>query len=305
MNNPTLNGWLSWSYNDVPYSYRKSKDDVYNFHVNMPDNLTVKSYYEEIYDNSRAMRDYFTGQFDVLLSGGIDSEVIVRTFKDLGIKHNTYIFRYEDDLNYREVLSATDICHCLNIPYTIVDLNLRKFFENEAYDLFKNSGCIRAGRLPHLKFFDYLDNIPVMGEGEGYWWREAGPDYDTKSQWLFPIHESNHNASMYLHKLGRENACDWYEFTPSFIKSFSQLPVVQQLINDEHVGKQSTWSSRVPIHRVLWPDIKDKGKLTGYEQYSSPGICPEFMTELQKVMEEEIGYGTEYWYTPEELSKII
>lgn len=305
MKNPTLNGWLSWSYNDVPYSRRVSKEDVYKFHITIPNNLVVKSYYEEIYDNARAMRDYFSGQFDVLLSGGIDGEVIVRTFKDLGITHNTYIFRYEDDFNHREVASATDICQCLNIPYKIVDLNLRKFFENEAYDLFKASSCIRAGRLPHLKFFDYLDNIPVMGEGEGYWWRDAGIDYTNKSIWRFPMNESNHNASMYLHSLGRENICDWYEFTPSFIKSFSEINVIQELINDKHMGRQSSWWTRIPIHRQLWPDIKDKIKLIGYEQHASPGTYPEFMTDFQKVMEQEIGLGQEYWYTMDELAKII
>ena len=153
MKNPTLNGWLSWSYNDVPYTYRTSKNDVYTYHVNITKPVIAKSYYDEIYNNARLARDYFTGEFDVLLSGGIDSEVIVRTFKDLGIKHNTFIFRYEDNYNYREVASAIDICTCLNIPYKIIDLNLKKFFETDAYDLFKDSGCIRAGRLPHLKFF--------------------------------------------------------------------------------------------------------------------------------------------------------
>lgn len=305
MKGPTLNGWLSWSYNDIPYSCRTTKDDDYKVHVNIPQNLTVKSYYEEIYDNSRTMRDYFSGDFDVLLSGGIDSEVIVRTLKDLGIRHNTYIFRYEDDLNYREISAAIDICQCINIPYKIVDLNLRKFFENEAYDLFKASGCIRAGRLPHLKFFDYLDNIPVMGEGEGYWWRDGGINYNESSIWRFPMNESNHNASMYLHKMGRENVCDWYEFTPSFIKSFNQLPIIQETINDNHVGKQSSWWARIPIHRQIWPDIKDKGKLIGYEQYAPAGTYPPFMTELQQVMEKEIGPGQEYWYTQDELNNFI
>jgi hypothetical protein len=71
MKSPTLNGWLSWSYNDVPYSTRTDKNDVYKFHINV-DIPQAKSYYEEIYDNSRAMRDYFTDEFDVLLSGGIE-----------------------------------------------------------------------------------------------------------------------------------------------------------------------------------------------------------------------------------------
>jgi len=305
MKRPTLNGWLSWSVNDVPYALRKSKDDVYKFHISVNNLSKVKSYYEEIYDNARAMREYFSGQFDVLLSGGIDSEVIVRTFKDLKIKHNTFIFRYENNFNYKEVNSAIDICQCLNIPYKIVDMNLQKFFETEAYDIFKASGCIRAGRLPHLKFFDYLDNIPIMGEGEAYWWRKGGGDYSVSSEWIFPMNESNHNCSMYLHKLGRENICDWYEFTPNFVKSFNQLTIIQDLIRNRIVGKQSSWSARIPIHCVLWPDIKYKEKLIGYEQDSPAGTYPQFMIDMQKIMEDEIGTGSEYWYTKEELDQLI
>lgn len=305
MKNPTLDGWLSWNFNNVPYSIRTSKNDTYNFHVNIKNLNKAKSYYEEIYNNARAMRDYFTGNFDVLLSGGIDSEIIVRTFKDLKIKHNTFIFRYKYNYNYRDVNSAIDICKCLNIPYKIIDIDLKKFFENDAYDIFKKSGCIRAGRLPHLKFFDYLDNIPVMGDGEVYWRRKQEIDYSKKSEWLFPINESNHNCSMYLHSLGRENICDWYEFTPNFIKSFNQLPIIQNLINDNIYGKQSSWSLRLEIHRVLWPDIKDKVKLIGYEGKKFPGIYPEFIIKLQKTMESEIGPGTEYWCTFNDLNKII
>ena len=305
MKNPTLDGWLSWDFNNIPYSIRTSKNDTYNFHVNIKNLNKVKSYYKEIYDNARAMRDYFTGEFDVLLSGGIDSEIVVRTFKDLKIKHNTFIGRYKYNYNQRDVNSAIDICECLNIPYKIIDIDLKKFFENDAYDIFKKSGCIKAGRLPHLKFFDYLDNIPVMGEGEAYWWREKGTDYSKKSEWVFPINESNHNCSMYLHSLGRENICDWYEFTPNLITSFNQLPIIQNLINDNSYGKQSSWSSRLEIHRVLWPDIKDKVKLVGYEGKKYPGTYPNFIIELQKTMESEIGPGTEYWYTFDNLNKIL
>ena len=171
---PTLDGWLSWSFDDIAYSQRTDKNSVYKFQVNKRLTLPVESYYKEIYNNARHMRDYYSGTFDVLLSGGIDSEVVVRTFKDLGIKHNTFIFRYENNYNYRDVDSAIEIATSLGIDYKIIDFPLQKFYENDAYDLFKKSKCIRSARLTHLKFFDYLDNIPVMGDAEPYWKRVLG-----------------------------------------------------------------------------------------------------------------------------------
>lgn len=301
-----LNGWLSWSFNDVPFGLRKNKNDVYKFKINpLKVSEPVKSYKEELYNNARLMRDYYVGKFDVLLSGGIDSEIVVRTFKDLMIPHNTYIFKYENNINYKDVTSAIDIATSLNIPYKIIDFNLEKFFNTDAYDIFQKSGCIRAGRLPHLKFFDYLDNIPIMGDAEPYWLRILENDYSKKSDWIFPFNESNHNASMYLHSIDRANVCDWYEFNPNLIKAFNELPLIQDLINDKVPGKLSCWTSRIPIHAEIWPDIKHKHKLTGYEGNNFTGVYPEYIIKMQNYMTDQIGEGNEYWVTYNELNKLF
>lgn len=301
-----LNNWLSWSYNDVPYGLRTSKDDVYKLNINAS-SITepVKSYKEELYNNARLMRDYHVGKFDVLLSGGIDSEVVVRTFKDLMIPHNTYIFKYENNINHRDVTSAIDIATCLNIPYKIIDFNLEKFFETEAYDVFQKSGCIRAGRLPHIKFFDYIDNIPVMGDAEPYWSRVLQKDYSQLSNWIFPLNEANHNSSIYLQSISRANVCDWYEFNPNLIKAFNQLPLIQNLINDRIPGKLSCWTSRIPIHAEIWPDIKHKHKLTGYEGDNFTGVYPEYINQMQDYMTKLVGEGNEYWFTYNELTELF
>lgn len=297
--------WLSWSIDGVPLAKRIDKNSVCQFHINITDSSPVRSYQEELYNNGRAARDYFNEPFDVLFSGGIDSEVIIRVFKDLKIKHNTYIFKYENDYNIREMSAAIETAKSLGIEYKIVDFNLQKFFENDAYDLFKRSGCIRAGRLVHLALCDRVDNIPVLGEGEPYWWRDLGGDYSKKSEWHFPITESNHNVSMYMHFMGRPNLCDWYEFTPNVIRAFNRHATIQGLINDRIYGKQSSWTSRVPMHREIWPDITPKMKMIGYEGDQPSGTYPQFMIDFQKVMEDEIGAGTEYWYKFDDFEKLF
>jgi hypothetical protein len=301
-----VNGWLSWSFNDVPFGLRTNKNDVYKFKINpLPTSGPVKSYKEELYNNARLMRDYHVGKFDVLLSGGIDSEIVVRTFKDLMIPHNTYIFKYENNINHKDVTSAIEIATCLNIPYKIIDFNLEKFFNTEAYDIFQKSGCIRAGRLPHLKFTDYLDNIPVAGDAEPYWVRVLKTDYSTKSDWVFSITEASHNVSMYLHSIGRANVVDWYEFNPNLIKAFNELPLIQNLINDKIPGKLSSWTSRTPIHSEIWSDIKHKHKLTGYEGDNYTGVYPEYIIKIQDYITDQIGHGNDYWPTYNELVKLF
>lgn len=292
---PTLNGWLGWSYDNKKYSFRQDKFSTYRYEFNIElTNLQTKSYYDELYNNAKLMRDYYSEPFDVLLSGGIDSEIVVRTFKDCKIKHNTFVFRYEDNINHRDVQSAIKIAAELNLPIKIIDINLEHFFETEAIDYFKKSGAIKVGRLPHLKFFEYLDNIPVMGDGEPYWKKHFN---NSSTEWLFLMSESAHNSQIYLTNNNRKAICDWYEFSPSVIKSFNNLPIIKNLIKDQIFGKLSNWSIRTEIHKKLWPSIVDKKKLTGYEKFENPGTYPIFMQKFQQYMTEEVGEGQEYWLT--------
>jgi hypothetical protein len=144
-----------------------------------------------------------------------------------------------------------------------------------------------------------------MGEAEPYWLRVLGDDYSKKSDWIFPLNEANHIASIYLHSLERENVCDWYEFNPNLIKAFNNLPIIKNLINDKLPGKKSCWTSRTPIHQEIWPDIKYKHKLTGYEGDNYPGIYPEYINKMQDYMSDIIGEGNEYWFTYDELTQLF
>jgi hypothetical protein len=303
MNTPTYNDWFTWSFNDRLRGRRLNKDERFTYSVT-PNLGPVGNYYDELYNNARAMRDTFTGKFDVLFSGGIDSEVVVRVFKDLGITHNTFIFRFENDINYRDVKSAVEIAEGLNIPYKIIDLDIQKFYENEAWALFEKTSVPRAARLQHLKFFEYLDNIPVMGDGEPYWRRDLGDDYTQKSTWSLNIGEDAHASSIYLWNQGRESICDWYEYTPNVIRSMSMLPYVRQLFNDEIYGKKSLWTSRVGIHQHLWPDVKPKMKLVGLESGRVAGSYPAFVNELQTKMD-DVASKDDYWLTVAEFDKLM
>jgi hypothetical protein len=303
VNPPKHNNWYSWSYDDVAMSKRTSSSSVYKQHFNVP-TTAYGSYYDELYNTAKLIRDTFSGHFDLLLSGGIDSEVIARLFKDLGITHNTLIFRFENGYNYRDVNSAIDICDCLNIPYKIIDLNIQDYIENDAWDLFKKTHVSRAARLVHFKFFDFCDNIPIMGEGEQHWYRKLKGDYSTKSEWHLNLGEEAHNNCMYLYNQGREAVTDFYEYTPELVKSLIDLPYMKQLFNDEIYGKEGNWSSRIPIHQQLWPDIKYKTKLVGLEGSSNAGVYPDFINKFQEEMSKQID-STEFYYNVNEARELL
>ncbi len=299
------NNWMTYSFDGVEYGPKLSPTSKFVINLKPQIEGPLPSYKDALMRNARLLRDSYSEPFDVLLSGGIDSEVVVRTFKECGIKHNTVIFRLENDYNIRDVTNAIKVCENLNLKYKIIDFNLQKFFENDAMDYFQRIWCPMAGRLPRLKWIDMLDNIPVFGEGEPYIHRELKEDYSKKSNWHFVFNEIVYSSSIYSRFLNRTVIGDWYEFTPEVLLSFYELDSVNDLINDKIPGKLSSWSIRSDVHKMIWPDIQFKEKLVGYEGLTGkPRSCPDFMTEFYIQNQLPVSAG-EFYYTKEELFKAL
>lgn len=296
--------WMSYSYDGVECGRKQIDTKEFTINYNKKISKPLPSYKDALLYNARLMREMYNEPFDVCLSGGIDSEVVVRAFKELKIKHNTVIFRLENNYNYRDVQSAVELCTQLNVSYKIIDFNIQNFFENDAHDLFQQTFISKAARLPRLRWIDMLDNIPVFGDGEPYWKREKKDDFSTKSKWELILGEEGYSCSIYGKTSNRTVIGDWYEYTPELLLSYNYVPIVQKLLNDEIPGKISCYSSRAEIHKHIWSDIIYKPKLVGYEGIDGkPGTEPEFITEFQKYM--NAVSDIEYRYTVDELEKLL
>ena len=117
--------WMSYSYDGVEYGRKQIDTKEFTINYNKKISKPLPPYKDALLYNARLMREMYNEPFDVCLSGGIDSEVVVRTFKELKIKHNTVIFRLENNYNYRDVQSAVELCTQLNVSYKIIDFNIQ------------------------------------------------------------------------------------------------------------------------------------------------------------------------------------
>lgn len=301
-----LNNWMSYSFDDGPiFGPKLTRDSIFKLHFAKGIEVKDLHYYDALKYNAQMVADNFTGPFDILLSGGIDSEIVVRTNHMLGIKQNVYTFKLENDYNVRDVESAKDICNSLGIKLNIIDWNLQKWVENDAYSVYEKTKSPVIERMVRFDWFKYFDNVIVMGEGEPYWRREFQEDYTRRSNWNLHWVEDYFMSSIYAKLTGQTVIGEWYNYTPEVVKSFHKLPFVKKLLNDEIPGKVSCWSSRTEIHKDLFPNIKHKIKLVGYEGYvGNPFDRPAFMTAFQ---EEIIGYTTNtgYKFKAEEIDNLL
>lgn len=279
--------WMSYSYDGIAYGKKTNIDSLFTLNFK-PIDCEKLSYQQALYRNAEIIKDCYKGPFDICFSGGTDSEVVLRVYKDLGIKFNTYIFKFEDEHNILDVNNAINTCKKLNIDYNIIDFNLKHFFENDAYFYADQTKCAIPERLPRLKWIEMLDNIPIFGDGEPHWSRIKWDNFNEKSEWGFHFSEDACIGSVYSKQINKIAITEWYEFTPEINLAFYNLPYVRNLLDDRVTGKLSSWSSRAKIHQEFWPDIQYVPKLVGYEnKQRKPGEIPDFMADFKNIVLKE------------------
>jgi hypothetical protein len=280
------NNWLAW----------QGESDSFKFVLKQTVTQPIMNYYDELFENARNIRDIISGPLDLMFSGGIDSEVVLRTYRELKIPINVFIFKYEDMLNYREFNHAIKVCTDLNVKYKVIDFNVKQFFENDAYAIWSKCNTTSSSWLPHMKLTEYLDNTPIIASGEPYWKKQDD------GTWVFELEEDAKFWTIYHKTIGRTAVTDWYEYRPEVILSHMQLPIVQQLINNRVPGKTSTVSSKALIHQAKWDDIIIRAKMVGFEKDLIPSkeSKPSYMLEFDKHYCSTIS-STIYKYTPTEI----
>jgi hypothetical protein len=270
--------WLTWLYDGIEYGPKLRPDSKFDLKIKPTVTRKVNSYKEELLINASLIRDLFREPFDLMLSGGVDSEVILRCYHELKIPVNVFVFRYENNYNLPDVTNALGICNELNITPNVVDFNLQKFFENDAYNIWTTGYYLNSGRLPHMKMLEYMDNIPIMGDGDPVW-----EFYN--NEWRLGIDEVCHSQSIYCKTIQRPMIADWYEYSPEVILAHVNHPVMQTLMQSRGLHEDFI-RAKYLLHKDLWNEIELRPKYVGFEGSLPPGLNsskPEFMLEFNKV----------------------
>lgn len=293
------NNWISWSYDGIELGKKTHPSADFSLTFNPIIQSPVKSLREELLNNAKLIRDTYTGNFDLLLSGGADSEVVLRVYHELKIPVNVFVFRYEKEYNYRDVAYAQQICQELDVKYTLIDFNLQKFIENDAYNLWLECYPSNVARLPHLKMLDYLDNIPIIGSGEPEWFKING-------KWLFELSEGSFIQQIHQYHKGRVVLADWFNYSPEVTASYMQNPLVWNLINDKFSPYKKSAEIKWQVYNYCWPALKMRTKLIGFEGKGDSGtIEPEFMREFNQTYIGNQTSNTRLFYTNNELINLL
>jgi len=278
------NDWISWSYDqDLAQKFKLRPDSKMTILVNSAGTHSLGSYRQEILDNMKLIRDSFAGPLDLAFSGGGDSELALRCFHELRIPLNVISFRYNDNLNRRELQQALDICQGLNIKQTVIDLDLQKFYENDAYDLWTTGYYLNAGRLVHMKMLEYMDNTPLFCDGV-IQSNIAISRYH--GEWSIRFKEISLSLANYCNRIGRPAVANVFDFSPRPLARFLRIPTVAGLFTGRLPNINDYSVIKYQLMNQLYPEISVRPKMTGWEgnmpagqDTSRPPYMIDFNTE--------------------------
>lgn len=273
------NNWLEYSYDGKKNSPKLTPISDLSIQLNKTVRLPTKSHFESLKDNAGLTRDCTSGELDLFFSGGVASQVMLYSYLEAKIPVNIYIARYKNNLNARDYNTAARICAGMGLSFNTIDIDLEKFFENDAEAIFKKSFCIDTNNLLIMKMIEYSNGVPIIANKEPYIFRPA-LSYDKKVDWNLKIFEDNLSIASYLLSCDRQGISNWFFYSPNILLSTFEHPTVKDLMSDKIYGKMSLLSSRCNMYKQYWPRIVDRVSQNGYEREEPPNLLPDAILEF-------------------------
>lgn len=200
----------------------------------------------------------------VFLSGGTDSEIVVRNFLDIGIKPRCVTISFKDGYNALDVNESREICKELNLNLDIIDLDIIDFYKSgEAKEFGQKIQCTQVTYLMVYKSILQYGLPAVMG-GEALFTKSVNRN---GSFWYYTFRENEDASAMrFSEKYSIPLVNEWFSYTPEILLYYMEDKDIQSLFTDNTNYKLSSVSSKNNILSRLYPGIRKKIKTHGFER---------------------------------------
>lgn len=200
----------------------------------------------------------------VLLSGGVDSEVLARVMLSNDIPFKVLTFKHKNGTNDYDTYYAQKFCEQHNVEMRVVSLDIQDFFDNQINNYIKQG--YRATNVYHyqqLFMLEQLENIGGFGigaEGTQVYYTKNGvinlkinPSYTLGMDWC-----KNNNVNQQL----------WYlESTPELYASYMNIDIIEALLKNPLYFNTDYYDSveKTIVYHGYWPDMERRIKTGGFQ----------------------------------------
>ena len=272
------NDWLQYCYDGVKdLKIKKTPSSVWNLSIKKTIDRPIKSYQEELILNAQAVRDNFAEPFDLMLSGGVDSEIVLRSYILAKIPINVFIFKFKEDINKHDLIEAYKTCDIYGVKPKVIEFDLKKFFEQDAESMWPKAHFAHGGYMINMKLIEYLDNIPIIGDGIN------ADNFDIqKKNCNVVIHEKHFAGAVYGNMINRPIISSWYDYSPELTASFLNLNLHKwkkhKLINPPFTNANLHKLKYINSNKLLGTRIRDK--LFGWELSVTEKVPHRYVQEF-------------------------
>ncbi len=253
----TYKNHFKFGYNNKYFNHRKSPNDIWNVKYGRCEN-TPNNFRIECVNAAKLINKSTNSDIYILLSGGIDSEIVARSFVEANIDIMCIIGRFNTVMNDHDIRYATKFCRVFRIPYKIIDIDIYKFWKNDLYKYASTSKCISPQLVIPMYLADQVDGHVVIGAGECYMVQNSDCEFE--------LYEKEKIAVWYRHFMinDKEGTPGFFQYTPELILSFIND---KSIINIPKSKRISTYYEKLKVYKKYWPEIEDREIYTGFEKF--------------------------------------
>jgi len=235
-----MNPWFKVSDKLVDFTFTEFKETV---------KYPVTAAIEAVND----IVENYPAPYNVLVSGGIDSQAMLYAWKMSNHPFNAVSFRYNQDFNWHDIKTLPQFCEQENIEYKIIDFDYLDFLENEYDSIARKYFCSSPQIAMHIKMAMLLPGTNVFS-GNFLLTQGASLSCAVLGTYRFSMTEEGKNTIPYFFLHTPELA-----YSQNYFR-YSNLPAPQTGDSDYHRHANTYQAMGFPV-------IPQEKKFTGFEKF--------------------------------------
>jgi hypothetical protein len=265
MLNFTHNNHLKYYFDNDLFGTRTTAYQKYRFEVGKVDTELYQqgNFQSELRRVADLVHHELGNEKVIFLSGGLDSEIVLRTFLDIGIKPRCITFKFENNYNDYEVNAAIETAKLLNVDLEIINFNIFDFYHSgEALAMAKKYSI---GLLPYVIFLKVAEQLSAPSVIAGELHLSKYRDDNDKPVWGLRVLEDLDTSHIrFSQDTNIPFIQEWFSYTPELMLHFLETPEIKWLTSTPSYH-QTILPVKNKIYRRLLPGLSNKIKNSGYD----------------------------------------
>lgn len=262
--NYTRNNHLYYTVGGRRFGWRENPHEKFEVFVGKidPDVYRTSSWREELRKTADSVLKEYGKDLILFLSGGSDSEIVLRNFIEIGFKPRCVLLKFAGGYNAEDADEAVELAKCLDVKLDVIDVDILDFYHSgEIYEI---SSELQCSQIAYLNVYHHIRKLgaPAVMGGEQLL-RRFNNQWD--DYWYHCYRENQDGSSA---RFGERYQIpivnEWFSYTPEMMLYYIEEPGVKKIMTDNNYD--SSMHEKNVVLQKLFPELRKKVKSHGFEK---------------------------------------